>query len=310
MALISTNSVDDVLEGPVAWINGRFIPAGTAALPVSDLGLHGIAVTEMMRTYDHKLFRPTDHLSRLQSSAQAAMIEADTEGLHEICHAVAMRNASFASAASDLGLVAFVTAGGNPTYLGEAPAPPTVCIHTFELPLKRWKHAIQEGVCLLIPDVRQLPKECVPATVKSRSRLHWHLASREAALKNPKAQPILLDAAGDLTETPSGNFFATFGESVVTPHENVLPGVSRRVVRELSRILGLQYEERSLKPQDIAAADEAFISSTPYGLLPVTEFAGATVGNGRPGPVFFELCNAWSELVGIDIIEQITECAS
>ena len=308
--LLSHNSPDDVVDGPLAWINGRFVPSQAAAVPVSDLGLHGLAVTEMVRTYDHNLFRLKDHLKRLRSSLAAVKIEADTEGLDEICRIIGMRNSSFVKSSTDIGLVIVVTAGPNPTYIGENSHGPTVCVHTFDLPLARWSHTIQDGVSLLVSNVPQLPAACLPPEAKTRSRLHWHLASMEVRAKNPAAQAILLNQSGQLTETPAANFFAAFGDSVVTPATDVLPGISRQVVSELCRVLGLQYEERPIRPDDMETADEAFISSTPYGLLPVTQFAERKIGNGLPGPIFFELCNAWSELVGIDIIEQITSSRS
>jgi branched-chain amino acid aminotransferase len=52
-------------------------------------------------------------------------------------------------------------------------------------------------------------------------------------------------------------------------------------------------------------ADEAFLASTPYCLMPVTKINGVPVGDGKPGPLFRRLISAWSELVGLDIQAQI-----
>ena len=295
------NTPHDFPSESVAWLNGRFCPASSAGLPLTDLGLHGIAVTEMVRTYDQEPFRLLDHLRRLQDSANAVGIEVDAPALEDVARQILTHNFAFSS--SELGVVLFATAGGNPTYLGRDLPEPTVGAHTFELPLRRWARPIQDGVHLVVPGVRQMSNDCVPTSAKTRSRIHWHLAAREASKHG--AQPILLNADGFLTETPGANFFAVFGESVVTPAADVLPGVSRAVVRDLCPVLGLRYEERDIRPADIETADEAFLSSTPYGLLPVTRFEHKQVDAGLPGPVFFELCNAWSEMVGVDIIEQI-----
>ncbi len=295
------NSVHDFPHEPAAWLNGAYCAAPQAALPVTDLGLHGIAVTEMLRTYDQDLFRLLPHLRRLDASARLIGLEIDAPGIEPLVRDLVRHNFSFTN--SELGVVIFVTAGGNPTYLGDG-TEPTVGIHTFELRLKRWAKTIQDGVHIVIPKVRALPEDSVPSTAKIRSRIHWYLAAREARDKD--AQALLVNADGFVTETPSANFFAVFGESVVTPATNVLPGISREVVRDLCPALGLRYEERNIRPDDIQNADELFLASTPYGLMPVTKFENTEVGDGLPGPVFFELCNAWSELVGIDILEQIT----
>ena len=307
--LASRNSPEDVIDGPIAWLNGAYISSTSAALPVTDLGLQGLAVTEMIRTYDRELFRLRDHLVRLERSLQLACIDQDIAGLDEICKLIARRNGSYVADQGDLGMVVFITAGGNPTYLGSNVPGPSVCVHTFELPLARWSTLIRDGLQLRVSDVRQIPEECVPAEIKSRSRLHWYLAARGVAKSNA-GHAVLLNHDGLITETPTGNVFAVYGESVVTPDANVLFGVSRKVVSELCPVLGLRYEERPIRPEDLQSADEVFVASTPTGLLPVTDFNGQPVGNGLPGPVFFELCNAWSELVRIDIIEQITSAGS
>lgn len=295
------NTPHDFPSEPVAWLNGRFCSAATASLPLTDLGLHGVAVTEMARTYDQDPFRLLDHLRRLQNSADAVGIQLDAAALEDVVRQMLAHNFAFTS--SELGVILFATAGGNPTYLGREPGEPTVGAHTFELPLKRWARSIQDGVHLVVPEVRQMPDECVPTFAKTRSRMHWHLASRAASKLG--GQAILVTADGFLTETAAANFFAVYGESVVTPAADVLPGISRDVVRDLCPVLGLRYEERNIRPEDIATADEAFLSSTPYGLMPVTRFEHKDINGALPGPVFFELCNAWSELVGIDIIDQI-----
>jgi branched-subunit amino acid aminotransferase/4-amino-4-deoxychorismate lyase len=56
-------------------------------------------------------------------------------------------------------------------------------------------------------------------------------------------------------------------------------------------------------------ADEAFLSTTPYCLCPVTRINGVTIGNGHPGAVFERLLAAWSNLVGLDIRRQILDGA-
>lgn len=294
----------DIPDGPIAWVNGQFVPSDEAALPLTDLALHGVAVTEMIRTYDHELFRLDAHLMRLSESVTQTALDAPAVPLAEICRQVARRNCSFLRSESDLGLIILVSAGTNPTYTGTR-SEPTVAVHSFELPLARWSGPIQDGVHLVTSAIRQLPQVCVPATAKTRNRLHWHLATQEVRRRDPNGLPILLNQHGELTETPSANFFAVYGEWVVTPDQDVLPGVSRDVIRELCPGLGLTCEERAITPDQIASADEAFLSSTPFGLMPVTQFDSADVGDGRPGPIFFELCNALSEMVGIDILDQL-----
>ena len=57
-------------------------------------------------------------------------------------------------------------------------------------------------------------------------------------------------------------------------------------------------------------ADEAFTSSTPYCILPVTKINGKPIGTGQPGPVFARILSAWSRAVGLDIVLQMTRGAA
>jgi branched-subunit amino acid aminotransferase/4-amino-4-deoxychorismate lyase len=84
----------------------------------------------------------------------------------------------------------------------------------------------------------------------------------------------------------------------------VLQGVSRGVVFDLGRTLGIPVVEEDLQPYDVYNADEAFFTSTSPCILPVTRVDRRAIGDGKPGPVVGRLLRAWSELVGVDIVEQ------
>jgi branched-chain amino acid aminotransferase len=118
----------------------------------------------------------------------------------------------------------------------------------------------------------------------------------------------LLDLDGNVTETSGANFLIVERGEIVSPTTvNTLPGVSRAVVIELAAQLTLRFVERDIQVHSVVNADEAFTTSTPYCLLPVTRINGLPVGNGRPGPVYGRLLEAFSQLVGIDIKRQIRE---
>jgi branched-subunit amino acid aminotransferase/4-amino-4-deoxychorismate lyase len=121
---------------------------------------------------------------------------------------------------------------------------------------------------------------------------------------------LVLDLAGRITETSSGNFFAVIDEEIVTPPpERCLGGISQAVVKELARDLKIPYRMADLVPKDLRNATEAFTSSTPYCLMPVASVNGEAIGQPPPGPVYQKLIAAWNALVGLDIIEQIQQGA-
>jgi branched-subunit amino acid aminotransferase/4-amino-4-deoxychorismate lyase len=297
---------------PLAYLDGAFVPLSAAKLSVFDMGVvHGAAVTEMIRTFRHQPFRLNAHLDRLFRSLKAVRFPGTVSRseLERRVSEVVEHNAALIPVTHDLGVIVFVTAGLNLTYLGAAGADlarvPTVGIHTFPLPFELWAEKLELGQHLITPNVRQIPPDTVDPKIKSRSRLHWYLADREARLVDPNASALLLDRQGNITETSSGNFLVVVGKTIRTPtRRSVLAGVSRRVVAELAAQIGCKYAETDLQVYDAVNADEAFTSSTPSCLLPVSRLNGHAIGDGRPGPVFQALMAAWNELVGVDIIAQ------
>jgi len=84
----------------------------------------------------------------------------------------------------------------------------------------------------------------------------------------------------------------------------VLQGVSRAMVFDLGKELGIPVVEEDLQPYDVYTADEAFLTSTSPCVLPVTRVDRRPIGSGAPGPVVGRMLRAWSEIVGVDIVAQ------
>src|SRR5262249_22270056 len=152
--------------------------------------------------------------------------------------------------------------------------------------------------------------QCWSPQVKCRSRMHYYLAEKEVQRIDAQANALLLDLDGNVTETGTANFlFVNRGCIVSPPRERILPGISLAIVRRLTTKLGLSWEERTFQVHHVMHADEAFLTSTPYCILPVTRLNSGAIGTGRPGPVFRRLLDAWSQEVGLDIQQQIFEGA-
>ncbi len=298
---------------PIAYLKGEFIPASEAMLPVYDAGIViGATVTEMIRTFRHKPFRLEDHVDRLYRSMRYVRFQPplDRDGMIEVTRHVMEHNAALIPEDKDLGIIQFVTAGTFSVYAGSAAGgekmQPTVCVHTFVLPLHLWARGCREGVHAVTPSNRHVPPQCIDPKMKYRSRLHYYLAEKEAQLVDPDAATLLLDLDGNVTEFSGGNILIVKDGAIISPTtRNILQGISRLTVIELARDLGIAFVERDLQVYDVCNADEAFESTTPFCLMPVTRINHIPIGDGKPGPVCARLLKAWSELVGLDIGEQI-----
>src|SRR5262249_51234112 len=119
-------------------------------------------------------------------------------------------------------------------------------------------------------------------------------------------QALLLDLDGNVTETSAANFLIVERGTIVSPTlNNTLPGISRATVIELADKMGIPFVERDFQVFNAINAEEAFLSSTPYCLMPVTRINGIPIGDGTPGPIYRRLIEAWSKEVGLDIRRQI-----
>jgi branched-subunit amino acid aminotransferase/4-amino-4-deoxychorismate lyase len=187
-----------------------------------------------------------------------------------------------------------------------------VGLHTDPLPFGLWAERYRSGQALYTTEIEQVPAACWPPLLKCRSRMHYFLADRKAAEKEPGARALLLDHDGQVTEASTANVLVyTAGGGLVSPPQDaVLPGVSLAVVARLAHGLGIPLSYRKFPPAEVARADEVILSSTPWCLLPVTRFEGRPIGSGVPGPVFARLLSAWSELAGVDIVRQSRDFAA
>jgi branched-subunit amino acid aminotransferase/4-amino-4-deoxychorismate lyase len=298
---------------PVVYLNDHFVAASQASLNIYDLGIVlGATVTEMTRTFGHQPFRLEDHLARLHRSCKYVGIPLalDRDELSEITTKLIETNSGLIGPNEELGVVHFVTPGEQPLYAGSAAGSarrtPTVCVHSFPLPFFAWRHLFTAGAHVVTPAVRHVPPECVDPKAKNRSRLHWFIADQQSQAVDPRATSLLLDLQGNITECSGANFLMLTGRTVYSPtSRNILEGVSLVTVRELAKDLGLAWVEKDLQPYDVINADEAWLTSTPYGLAPCTKINGVPIGEGEPGPVYRELSAAWSRRVGLDIEAQI-----
>ena len=292
---------------PLAYLNGRYIPGDQAALPVWDRGVvQGATVTEMIRTFQRVPFRLPQHLDRLREALDylGVTIHQTDDDLTEI---VRQLIESRESSHADLGVVIFVTPGAIPMYAGEIPVSdsPTVCVHTFPLPFGQWAEKYRLGQALAVPSIRQIPTDILDPRIKYRSRLHWYLADREARTLDPTSVALLQNADGHLTETNSGNFFVVSGGTIRTARAvDSLPGISQQFVQELAKELAIPYEVGDITLAFALQADEAFVTSTTYCVLPVTRLNQRAIGSGTPGPVTRTLLQRWSDHVGLDITQQ------
>ena len=298
----------------LAWSDGSYLPRAALSIPLGDAGfVMGATATEQLRTFRSELFRPTPHAARFRDSLTFIGVEPawPVEQIFAAAQTMARHNHALLSPDDDLGVVIYATPGDIPAQHCGRPGTPRVAVHSFPLAFAAWARCYTRGVSLRRVGVQQVPEACWPLHLKCRSRMHYHLADREAHRLEPGARAILCHADGRVSETTTANVALVQGGGIVTPPTgDALAGVSLQELRTIAQSLGISWAERSLRSEDLVHADELLLTSTPNCLLPVTRLDGAAVGPGRPGPVYERLLHAWSAVVGFSIAAQAERFAA
>jgi branched-subunit amino acid aminotransferase/4-amino-4-deoxychorismate lyase len=294
------------MSDAVANFNGRFVPFDSLTVPVFDAGfVFGATVTDLVRTFNRRLFRFNDHLERFRQSCRLCRVPLTVAD--DDLRSAAERLIDSHAAAPELVLVLLATPGPLGHFAGSPESgPPTVMMHTFPLPFARYRRLFTDGAVLVVPPTRPIPADCIDPRAKMRARMHWWIAEQQAKDVDPAASALLVDVAGHVTETAAANFLIVKDGTVLTPpRETVLNGVSLRVTEELCGELGIPFAERPLTLAECQVADEAMLTCTSYCIAGVRRLDGVELP--WPGPVRRRLLAAWSERVGVDIEGQFLQ---
>jgi 4-amino-4-deoxychorismate lyase len=264
---------------------GPGAPAGgPPALDPLDLALvRGEAVFEAMKVYRGRPFRLDAHLARLAASARA--IELALPGGLEALAARAVA----AAGRGDAILRLICTKGPDgPESAGTAFAICTDIPASFEEDRRRGLRLV-----LLTTAADPLLAAASPWLLPGVKAICYatNMAAQRAARARGADDAVLVGLGGELLEAPTASLWWRTGQTLHTPslELGILAGITRAVVRELAPTLGLKVLEGIFTAEDLAAADEAFLSSSTRELMPVIEVDGAPIATGQPGPTTADL---------------------
>jgi len=292
------------------YLSGRLVDEENAKISIFDSAvLLGDTVTESTRTFNHVPFKLDQHVSRLYRSLKVTRIDPgmDADEMLRVTHDLLDANLPNYAAHEDCWIVHNISRGlsiqgPDPTVQRSGA---TIMIFTQLMDLRGWAEFYRQGCHAVTAMSRMIPSQSLDARIKNRSRMAYTLAEMEVKLVDKAAQGIILDTDGNVAENKGGNIFLVSEGVLKTPAaNNCLAGISRETVIELAATIGLTVQETTLQPYDLYTADELFFTSTPYCIMPATKFNGLPVGNGQVGAATRQLLAAWSELTGLDIVNQ------
>lgn len=299
------------------YFNGQLVPETEAKISVYDSALmFGDMVFEMTRSFNKKQFKLREHIDRLYAGLKILRIplQMTSEEMERACFQTIEANDHLFREDDEHRLMIDVSRGLLGIYQGieGLHKGPNVIIADFPL---RWTVAtmgslFDKGINAVITSQRAIPGYLLDPKIKNRSRIHYLMANIEAGqIEGDNNWALLLDLDGFIAEGTGDNFFIIKDGVVITPEgRNILRGISREyVIRELCPQLGVPVVEKNIEPYDVYTADEAFMTGTPFCMLPVTSLNGNAIGTGKVGEGFTRLLAQWSSNAGVNIAAQIKQ---
>jgi branched-chain amino acid aminotransferase len=298
----------------LVYMNGSYVPETEAKISIYDSALlFGDMVFEMTRSFKKKQFKLREHLERLYASIKYLRIPTNMniDDMEKICYEVVDKNDLLFEEDDEHRLMINVSRGPLSIYSNvfEGGLEPTVVIADFPL---RWTVAgmgrlYDVGINAVISSQRAIPAQLLEPKLKNRSRLHYMMANIDAShWPGDNNWALLLDPDGFVAEGSGDNFFIIKDGVIITPEpRNILRGISRAYIFELAEHLNLKCIEKNIEPYDVMMADEAFMTATPFCMIPVTQINGQNIGEAKLGPITRCLLDQWGKNVDVDIVAQI-----
>ena len=275
---------DNPFAAGAAYIDGRYMPIGQAAIPITDWGYRRSDVTyDVVGVWEGNFFRLDDHIHRFRASMRKFRFEPqerDEENKAVLNRCVALSGLKNAYVAMDC--LRGRPAPGMPYH----PAHARNYIAAFAIPWV-WVMSLEiqkRGGHLIIAETLRIPAESVDPTAKN---FHWADLTRGQfeALDRGADFSLLLDSDGNVTEGPGFNVFMVTDGVVVTPDAGVLEGITRKSVIEICADLGIPARVGKVSANEAREADEIFLATTAGGVMPASRIDGRIMGNDRPGPI-------------------------
>lgn len=265
----------------IAYVNGRYLQGARAAVPVEDRGYQfADGVYEVCEVRDGRLVDETRHMARLDRSLRELRMARpmSAKALSHVLRETVRKNR-----VRDGIVYVQVTRGVAPR---DFPFPAagtrsSLVVTSRSFDRARLEAQAEKGIDVVtVPDVRWQRVD-----IKSVALLPNVLAKQIARDKGAR-EAWMVDGQGCVTEGASSNAWIVTRDGVLVTRPldtGILPGITRSVVMDEVKALGIKVEERAFTVEEAYAAREAFVTSASQIVMPVVSIDGKSVGNGAPG---------------------------
>ncbi|MCX5668114.1 MAG: branched-chain-amino-acid transaminase [Candidatus Omnitrophica bacterium] len=281
------------------YLNGKLVDKDKAVISVFDHGLlYGDGVFEGIRSYNSLVFRLKEHIDRLYRSAEAIELKIPMTKADMI---KAVLETLKANGLKDAYIRLVVTRGSGDLGLDPRKCKvPTVFIITDKISLYP-KEFYQNGLAIITAKTRRNLVTALNPKIKSLNYLNNILAKIDA-IKAGMEEAIMLTYNDYVAECTGDNIFIISGGRLITPPADVgaLEGITRDAVIGLARMMGIGFEEKMIKIEDIYAASEVFLTGTAAEIIPVTMIDKRRINDGKPGEVTKRLMEEFKKITKVN----------
>ncbi len=263
----------------LAYLNGEILPIDKALVPIEDRGYQfGDAVYEFIASYNGRLFYLEEHLDRLERSLKGLSFPpVSRETIRKAVLAL------FEKAAIDrAGIYIQISRGVSPrNHAFPDGVGPQIVMTAREIEEKPPELRKNGAAAITVEDYRW--GRCDLKTVQ----LLPNVLAKQKALAAGVFDAIFVSAEGVVREATSSNACIVADGMVITHPltPQILPGITRMVVIDLCRELGIAVSERYFKTDALYGAAEALLTGTVTEVLPIVTVDGHRIGDGRVGPI-------------------------
>jgi len=282
-------------ERALIYLNGEMVPRSEAKVSVFDAGFGmGDGVWEGVRLHKGKFLFLDAHLDRLYAGAKTIMLDIGPRDA-----IVAALNQTIEANGMEAGVhIRLMVTRGPKATINQDPRnalgkPTVVVLADYKEPSPE---IVKRGLKLVTSSIRCTPKEMFDMRLNSHSRLNLINALLDVIPKGAD-EALMLDPHGFVSSCNATNFFFVHGDVLCTSTgEFCFNGVTRANVIALTRANSIPLKITNFTLDDVAQADEAFVTGTFGGLTPVREIDGRVLPAALPGPLTAKLCALYAAL--------------
>jgi branched-chain amino acid aminotransferase len=276
------------------WMNGALVPWRSAKVHVLTHALHyASSVFEGERSYSGKVFKLEEHTDRLFESAR--LLDMKIPYTPQQINAATYETLS-ANAITDGYVRPMAWRGSEQMGVTAQNARINVAIACWVWPSYFTMEARLKGIRLQISEWRRPAPQSAPVKAKAAGLYMICTLSKHTAERAGYEDALMLDYRGQVAEATGANVFFIINGEIHTPLPDCfLDGITRRTVIELAKKRGYKLIERAIMPEEMAKAQECFLTGTAAEVTPVREIGPFKF---TPGEVCRTLMEDYSALVG------------